>query len=1081
MELPPLDPSAGTCASAIASLSEETPADSTTDFDENSRPVPIILFTPPSEEDASRYTDEHAGVPEGTNCLLEDDKSTVGLHSDVLGIGSATTSDKLEEAGECCECLAILRDQQTEKRMLVTVALGEKGSERALIDTGANVSLIHSDLIDEHSLQLRPSECSFISGFGTGNVIAVRGCCNVGLTFLGVQMKPMQFLVIDAQELRKYRVILATDFLAANQLNVDVTNRRITHTAADGGILEHCCGSGTRVCLTLFRNIPCYAVSSVVVPSGHAEEIPVQWYAPDLGFQDQRDPSPLLCFEESDLWTPYEIPSGLVSAAAQRCKLVVTNNTAEWCKIRSGDLVGTLSSIFPVDRLALSGEVSVSTVTQTSTDPPEIELDCNLGDSKRDIVLRLLKDEEAVFSRGDDDIGTLRGSTHQIILYDYRPIYQRPRRFPEVVNAEVEKQCQELFEADIIEPSNSPWSSPVVPVRKKDGSLRLCIDYRRLNAVTVPDKHPLPNLSDAVFGLYGMRYFTSLDMVRGYYQFGLDESSREFTAFSTHRAHWQFKCLTFGLKNAPSVFQREMQKVLGDFPWENVVVYIDDVLIMSKTFAEHVDLVRRVLRKLAEHGAKIKGQKCRWFCRQVEFLGHIVSEKGLSKPQSYIDAVTNFPRPTTVRELREFIGLINFQRKFVPKCSVIMKPLSRLTGQAKTAKLTWTEEMAEAFERLRDEIQKDIVLAFPDYSESASPLELYTDASGTGVGACLFQRQGDASRHIAYASLAFSAAEKNYSTLDRELAAIRWAVRTFRGFLFGVDFVIRTDHRPLVYLHNMQIVNSRLARTIEDLADYSFVIKYAPGKLNTAADILSRRDWSSVAEEVASEEMTSLPAGLILLETVPGGGDSMVVSLHIVCRQMDLKVKPPASASELRRLLVAELQRAPESYHLIQARTLRRELELMKHDGQLLCVEALEAFAHLFSCIVLVHYGPSFPIVYSSPFCEWKDTHSRVHLQCLCGIHYNPAVELSGYIVPRLMRSAQEVESRPVSETITGVVDEPAAEMNIAGIFSAPTSEWCSRHSRTHAASLMIKCKGLLWFALLELTAYLSVSVLNWE
>ena len=200
----------------------------------------------------------------------------------------------------------------------------------------------------------------------------------------------------------------------------------------------------------------------------------------------------------------------------------------------------------------------------------------------------------------------------------------------------------------------------------------------------------------------------------------------------------------------------------------------------------------------------------------------------------------------------------------------------------------------------------------------------------------------------------------------------------------------------------------------------------------------------------------------------------MVVSLHIACRQMDLQVKPPASASELRQLLVSELQRAPESYHLIQARTLRRELELMKHDGQLLCVEALEAFAYLFSCIVLVHYEPSFPVVYSSPFCEWKNTHSRVHLQCLCGIHYNPAAELSGYIVPRLMSSAQEVESHPVAETIISVGDAPGDEMNIAGIFYAPTSEWCSRHPRTHAASLMIKCRGLFWCALLDTGAEIN-------
>ena len=247
--------------------------------------------------------------------------------------------------------------------------------------------------------------------------------------------------------------------------------------------------------------------------------------------------------------------------------------------------------------------------------------------------------------------------------------------------------------------------------------MRLCIDYRRLNAVTVPDKFPLPNLSDALFGLHGRRYFTSLDLVRGYYMISLDEASREFTSLSTHRAHLQFKCLTFGLKNALSVFQREMQNILKDFKWRSVIVY------------------------------------------QVEFLGHIVSHNGLSKPQSYVDAVTSFPRPTAVRELREFIGLINFQRKFISQCSVIMNPLSKLTGQARTTKIKWTGDIS-AFEKLREKFKQDIVLAFPDYSEDALPLKLHTDASGTGVGTCLVQRQGDSLRHIGYASLSFSSAEK---------------------------------------------------------------------------------------------------------------------------------------------------------------------------------------------------------------------------------------------------------------------------------------------------------------------------------
>ena len=1033
-------------------------------------PVPEVIITPPHEEQPDPSTDAVDSV------TVTDEPSSASVDVDpaagnVIAASEETPVDAVDadlgQVDEACECLSVLRGQQ-DNRMMIVVEVDGHGQEEALIDTGANVSLIHSDLADQYSLQIQPSDCPAVSGFGVGNVNPVKGCCTVTLTVMGVKMEPADFLVIDTLELKKYGVLLATDFLMANHLSIDVPNRKLTYTGADGSIVEHCCRRDSKSCLTKLHNVPCYALSTVTISSGHARVIPVKWnvFTSNSGHADcQR----VLYFEELDEGKPFGVPAALVGLDSGTGKVFAINDSAEWCKVKRGELLGTLSSVFPVAWPANSGEVSRSVATAGgSTEPPSIELDQDLIDCEKDIVHRLLREEVAVFSNGDDDIGTLSGSQHQIILYDYSPIYQRPRRFPEVVNAEIEKQCQELYEADIIEPSNSPWSSPVVPVRKKDGSLRLCIDYRKLNAVTVPDKFPLPNLNDAVFGLHGMKYFTSLDMVRGYYQFSLDESSREFTAFSTHRAHWQFKCLTFGLKNAPSVFQREMQKILGEFSWRHVIVYIDDVLILSKTFAEHVDLVRRVLRKLVEHGAKIKGPKCKWFCKQVEFLGHIVSEGGLSKPRSYIDAVANFPRPATVRELREFIGLINFQRKFIPQCSVIMKPLSRLTGQARGAKIKWTGEMVAAFEKLREEVQKDITLAFPDYSKDASPLELYTDASGTGVGACLFQKQGDASRHIAYASLAFSPAEKNYSTLERELAAIRWAVRTFRGFLFGVDFVICTDHRPLVYLHNMQIVNSRLARTIEDLADYTFVIKYSPGKDNIAADILSRRDWSAVTGGASEKDVTCLPPGLVLLESVPGGGDSMVTSLLIAIKHVGFDLEIPDTPWDLRQLLVVELQRDPKRYRLIKSKALHRELELMKYSGQLLCVQALEAFSHLFKCIVLVHYGPVFPVTYSSPFRSLTDLQHRVHLQCLCGVHYNPVVECSTYTVPNLLRSQPEIEEQQLASSCVDMVTDAEDEDDLAGVLTASQAEWCPGHTRTHSASIMVECGERSWCALLD-------------
>ena len=290
-------------------------------------------------------------------------------------------------------------------------------------------------------------------------------------------------------------------------------------------------------------------------------------------------------------------------------------------------------------------------------------------------------------STGSKDIGQASVTAHKISLYDKTPIYQRPRRFPEPVNIEIERQCEELYDIDVIEPSSSAWSSPVVPVRKADGSLRLCIDYRRLNHVTKPERIPIPTLSESIYNIHGMKYFTSLDLIRGYYQIPITDDSKEYTAFSTARAHWQFRRLSFGLRNAPGAFQREIQTVLKEFPWKKVVVYIDDILIMEETFEKQLLLVEKVLQTLCNHGIKIKPDKCQWFAEEVSFLGHSISADGLKKQQVYIDKVDSFPRPNTVTQLQEFLGLVNFQRKFVEHASTIQKPLSELTGGKGTTKI----------------------------------------------------------------------------------------------------------------------------------------------------------------------------------------------------------------------------------------------------------------------------------------------------------------------------------------------------------------------------------------------------------
>ena len=664
--------------------------------------------------------------------------------------------------------------------------------------------------------------------------------------------------------------------------------------------------------------------------------------------------------------------------------------------VKFGDVMGRVSTVVVLDYDTEERMVNVVTSTTENSKEPEkttLNLGTHLTIEQKQEVYNLLEKQQEVISTGDD-LGHIKEGSLKIKLYDYTPIYHKPRRFPDPIMNEVEEQIKELEAKDIIEPSKSPFNCRILPIRKPDGTLRLCMDYRELNKNTVPDRFPMTNLTDSIYSLYGSKYFTTLDLVRGYYQLSVDPDSREFTAFSTSRGHWQYKRMPFGLRNAPAAFQRTMQTILRDFSRSKVIVYLDDILIISKDFEEHKTLVRQVLKTLIAHGIKIKPEKCAWFQHQVEFLGHNISETGITKHPKYIDKVKNFPRPENIKELRQFMGLVNWQRKFIERCAEIGKPLFALTGGRRTSKINWNETMIKAFEDLKTELIKDIKLAFPDYSEVASPLELFVDASATGVGVCLTQRQNGELRVILYDSHAFTDTQRTYSTIERELAAIRWGVKTFRAFLFGQEFILHTDHQPLVYLHNMKFIDNRLARTLEDLAEFNFTIQYTPGRTNEAADAMSRVHRYTT-EEHPPVNSKSLPLGLEVEDPVSGGGDSLVISLHKVFKnyQKEYKCRDivfPETPDSLRKLLVSDLLQHPEKFSLPTENKFKKQLKSMLSPGVLPVPEIITAFAERYKLTVCVHYGYSTPVIYQGLTITNK---AWVHLQCLAGIHYNPVYE----------------------------------------------------------------------------------------
>ena len=484
---------------------------------------------------------------------------------------------------------------------------------------------------------------------------------------------------------------------------------------------------------------------------------------------------------------------------------------------------------------------AVTTQNRVSTEQllPEVNLNNSAltADQKQKLQALLLTYHD-VFSAHDQDYGRTDLVKHNIRTGDTLPIKQRAYRASPNIRAEIDRQVQQLLEQDIIEESYSPWSSPVVLVRKKDGTYRFCIDYRKLNAATIKDSYPLPRPAEALDSLSGSCWFSTMDLSSGYWQVELEPQDREKTAFNSGSGLYQFKVMPMGLTNAPPTFQRLMELVLHGLHWKDCLIYLDDVLVFSHTFSDHLKTLSEVFDRFRSAGLKLKAKKCHLAKTEVTFLGHVVSSHGLQPDEKNLEKVRRWPTPRTVTEVRAFVGLCSYYRRFVKNFSVIASPLHSLTH--KGAIFRWTVECEDAFQSLKHALTNPPVAAHPVFS---NPFLLYTDASLEGIGSVLAQKKDNKEHVIAYASHTLNPSERKWSTFDRELFAVVWSVRHFKHFLSGSSFVIITDHKPLLSLKKTAVDNDptgRRSRWILELDVYNYTIRHREGKQHANADALSR-------------------------------------------------------------------------------------------------------------------------------------------------------------------------------------------------------------------------------------------------
>ena len=408
----------------------------------------------------------------------------------------------------------------------------------------------------------------------------------------------------------------------------------------------------------------------------------------------------------------------------------------------------------------------------------------------------------------------------------------------------------------VIERSTSAWSSPVVLVTKKDGTTRFCVDYRKLNDITQKDSYPLPRIDDTIDALSGAQWFSTLDLKSGYWQVPLEEDAKEKTAFSTGTGLWQFTVMPFGLCNAPATFERLMEQVLSGLPTSIALLYLDDILVPGRTFNQQIENLRTVFQRLKSARLKLNPKKCILFRKEVKYLGHVVSAHGVVPDPGKIKAIVTWPRPACVRDVRSFLGLASYYRRFIAGYSEVAAPLHLYTQ--KGVPFVWSEAAEAAFTRLKEILSNAPVLAYPD---PAATFILGTDASNEGIGAVLSQGIDGEERPVAFFSRTLTRPQRNFCVTRRELLAVVKSIKQFHTYLYGQQFVVRTDHSALQWLLNFRHPEGQVARWLEVLQSYSFTIQHRPGPNHSNADALSRRpclttDCKQVLQSIGTEGHT---------------------------------------------------------------------------------------------------------------------------------------------------------------------------------------------------------------------------------
>ena len=775
---------------------------------------------------------------------------------------------------------------------------------KCLLDTGAQVSTVTESFYRKHALQLGAlvdiTERLSLSA-ANGGEIPYLGYIECNLQALGHTFENMGFLVVKdpANEVVAQRkkavpgVIGSNVFKSMNDtlLNLDnISEKWGRILALYEETLASSCNYDSHV------RIP--SSQTIIISAGTIRVV-----------EAQTKPSPTnttidcLVEENHTLTMPngFKMAPTIVKVGREgRIPVQICNFSSKDILLKPRTIIGRVSNDYVMNAEA-NATLEGSNIREITWNKADIG---NLSDHRTRKLKDLLLEYDDVFSKGDDDIGFCNKVEHRIPTTDDVPVKIPYRRIPPNQWAEVREYLKNALQNGIIRESCSPYAAPVVIVPKKNGKLRICVDYRGLNAKCRKDAYPLPRIEEALDALNGAKYFCSLDLAHGYYQLPVAESDIEKTAFRVGTGGlYEYLRMPFGLSGSPGTFMRLMDKIFGDQNFQTILTYLDDILIFGRTFEETLQRLEMVLSRLRENNLKVKPEKCQLFKEKLRYLGHLISSEGMSPDDEKVRAVTTWPKPRTDTELRGFLGLSSYYRRFIPNFAKISDPLHALLkgkGRAKKGKHrkkhnllgigAWDESCDRAFNELKSKLTSAPVLGHPDFSK---PYILEIDASFNGLGAVLSQDQESGRVVLCYASRALRENErnmKNYSSMKLELLALKWAItEKFRDLLIGSEFIVYTDNNPLSYLNSTAKLGATETRWVAELAQFNFNIKYRSGRANINADALSRK--TTHTNEIARLEQIEIQPTTLLPV------DLKTVEINEQCSIQQMRSSPIASSS----------------------------------------------------------------------------------------------------------------------------------------------------------------------------------------